>query len=361
MSILDPIQSLFAAKTTQLYWARLLDDHAGLDFRAEPIVSGEAYVVVRLREMSLGYTRKLWRKFYPVVHGFVRHAGREEHQIIGPGRLKDISEADLDRVVNLNQRLAGPIPYDGGDLEIVAGLYSVPAGDAAKALIQTVGDLAGLAGLAAANIPQIANAVKSGLDSIFRLQDCQLQLGIRDTRPGGQPLQSGIYVGIAGPREEIVGSELWLEHGRLVRGEDPRAGKPYDAHDYMVLEIERRVTREDWATLPGIAAFEKRFSDVMRTGAPVADKRKQLGAIWPDYIDELVKSRDLTGPDKKRIEAAVAADLKARLAQLDVGNPFETRAMGPKSEQHAVRSDDFDFMDVDTSAVAPVQAAGTPF
>jgi hypothetical protein len=348
MSFTDAVGSLFMARSKQLCWLRLADDHVvERNYRAEPIRPNEAYVVLRLREMSLGYARKLWRKYYPVLHGFTQHGGHEENQLIGPGQLKDLSESNLDRVINLNQRLAGPIPYTGGDLSLVVGLYSVPAGDAAKALIQTVGNLAGLAGLAVGQLPQLAQAVKAGVESIFQLNDCQLQLGVRDTFPGGKPLTTGVFVGIAAPRNEILDFELWLDQARLVKGEDPMAGVPYTAHDYLVLELERRTHREDWATLPGITGFEKKFSDVMRGTASPKDKRAQLSALWPEFIQALADSRDLIPPDRQRIQNSVAQDLGNRLRQLETGNPFETRSVA--SESRRINANDFDFLDVDTS------------
>ncbi|MBU8900985.1 hypothetical protein KRR26_35860 [Corallococcus sp. M34] len=358
MSFIDVVGSLFVARSQQLCWLRIPDDHVGRGYLAEPIKRDEAYVVLRMREMSLGYARKLWRKYYPVLHGFTQHAGHEEHQLIGPGQLKDLSESNLDRVINLNQRLAGPIPYDGGDLSLVVGLYSVPAGDAAKALIKTVGDITAAAGLAVGQLPQLAQAVKTGVESIFQLNDCRLQLGVRDTLPCGKPLTTGVYVGIAAPRDRFRDFELWLNQGRLVKGQDPISGLPYTDHDYMVIEVERRTTREDWATLPGIASFDNKFGDVMRSSASPQAKRAQLRTLWPEFEQALANSRDLTSPDRRRIQSAVANDLLGRLRLIETGNPFETRSIA--HEPRRIVANDFDFLDVDTSHSADV-ARLTPF
>src|SRR2546423_47865 len=98
----------------------------------------EAYFVVRMKEMFLGRIRLLWRKYYPVLHGFTEYAGVEEHAIAGPGQLQDLGNLNLDHVITLNYRLTGPTPYKGGDISLLVGLYSVPGQDAAKALISTV-------------------------------------------------------------------------------------------------------------------------------------------------------------------------------------------------------------------------------
>src|SRR5216683_577177 len=116
MSILDDVGSLFAARSKQLYWSRMPDTNVEKGYKTTAIETNQAYLVVRAREMSLGYARKLWRKYYPMLHAFVQHGAREEQGLVGPGQLKDISESNLDRIINLNQRLAGPLVYDGNDL-----------------------------------------------------------------------------------------------------------------------------------------------------------------------------------------------------------------------------------------------------
>jgi hypothetical protein len=101
---------------------------------------------VRLKEMFLRTSRRLWRKFYPMLHAFTRHGAVEEHTVVGPGQLRELGDTNLDRLVNLNQRVAGPIPFSGEDVSLVVGLYAIPGADASKALIDTVGNVAQLAG-----------------------------------------------------------------------------------------------------------------------------------------------------------------------------------------------------------------------
>src|SRR5207245_1819039 len=104
-----------------------------------------------------------------------------EHSIAGPGQLRELGEANLERIVNLSYRIAGPTPFRGDEVKMLCGLYSVPGQDAAKALIDTVGALAGLGGIALGQAPQIAAVVKQGVESVLGLNEATLQLGISDT------------------------------------------------------------------------------------------------------------------------------------------------------------------------------------
>jgi hypothetical protein len=142
MSILD----VFRAKARQLFWQRLKDDRVVGGSQGKVIDKGQAYFVVRMREMYLRYSRKLWRKYYPVLHAYTRHLQGEEQTVAGPGHLRELGDTNLDKVVNLNHRLAGPIPYRGDEVSLLVGLYSVPGQDAVRALVKTLGDLSKVEG-----------------------------------------------------------------------------------------------------------------------------------------------------------------------------------------------------------------------
>jgi hypothetical protein len=365
------ILGIFRAKSQQLFWQRLPDDHVVDGSRGETVEKDQAYFVIRLREMYLLYARKLWRKYYPVLHGYTKHLQGEEQAVAGPGQLRELGDANLDRIVNLNHRLAGPTPYRGDDVTLLVGLYSVPGQDAARALVKTVGDLASLGGIALGQVPQIAAAVKAGVESILGLNDARLQMGVHDAFFRDNPLRAGFYVGASAPAAQVDVNRLWVKGGRLFQGEDPVVAKPYADYDYMVLAVERHDTRDDWPGLPGIAEYEAKFAGVLSDNAlTVDDKRKKLGELWAPFRQALATSPYLTEPDREGIAHGVSENLKDRLKKLGGGNPFlETRAWrDPRVESKPAAA--FDFLDVadytdrgDAESVRRAQAAlaGNPF
>lgn len=144
--------------------------------------------------------------------------GEEQHTAAGPGQLQDLGERNLEGVLVLNYRLAGPIPYRGEDLSLLASVYAVPREDGAAALVGTIGALAGFVGAGAAPGIEIANVVKSGVDSILGLGDTQLRLGVNDTFSAGNPLQSG-FVSESGrqpPRSTSASSGSTTDTSRSV-------------------------------------------------------------------------------------------------------------------------------------------------
>jgi hypothetical protein len=324
------IGAIFKKEGTHLFWNRIDDEHVAEGGTGQAFEFDEAYFTVRLKEVFLRRIRLLWRKSYPVLHGFTEYAGKEDHAIAGPGHLQELGDANLDRVITLNYRLAGPTAYQGGDVSILVGLYSVPGQDAAKALISTISTLASFGGPQFGEAAQIAGLVKDGVDKILGLGDTKLQLGVRDSFfPGGNPLRAGYHVGIAAPAAQINVPALWLKQGRLVTGADPIASRPYEQHDYMVLSIEHSDRRDDWPLLPGLNEFNAKFGAIMADSRLDAnEKGKRLNNLWPTFTQALKDSKFLIRPDRERIAGDVQQDLGKRLAAIRAGGPFETRSWG---------------------------------
>ena len=185
--------------------------------------------------------------------------------------------------------------------------------------------------------------------SLLELDQATLQLGVRDSFfPSSHPLISGYHVAVDGSESEVDFQKLWLREGRLVAGQSSQSAQPYDSHDYMVLQIERRETRDDWAGLPGIEGFDDKFSEIIASTALDSEqKKKALSDLWPEFSEGVRRSRDLITKDKDRIAASVAADLKVRLEPLP-GLDFEIGG----GETGDERTGGFDFLDVRVAAQA---------
>ena len=333
------IKDIFISKAEHLFWKRLSSNQV-IDLPIGKLIpKNEAYYVVRMKEMYLKTTRKYWRRLYPMLHAFIEDDFSETHAVVGPGQLKELGEKNLDRIVNLNQRLSGPTVFRGGDVSVLVGLYSVPGEDASKALVDTVSTVANLGGFALNQSIQIANVVKAGIENIVGLNEARLELGIRDSFFQNNPLQSGYYVGINGPETQINLERIWLKDGRLIEGDDPFNALPFEKYDYMVLEVEHVLERDDWPGIPEIENYQEKFSQIMKENTTVSEKKEKLGVIWPQFTEVLYKSQYLTELDSERIGADVAADLNKRLQKMESGNPFEST----RGHDQII---DYDFLDI---------------
>src|SRR5437588_10664150 len=116
------LSKIFQSKAPVLSWVWVPGDHV-VDNKNNPLPPetdfgvGQDYVMLRLTEMYLETTRVLWKEFYPLVHSFVAYgdpvAQRSVATVAGPGQLKDLGTENLDRLINLSHRIAGPGVYDG--------------------------------------------------------------------------------------------------------------------------------------------------------------------------------------------------------------------------------------------------------
>jgi hypothetical protein len=317
--------AMWKAKSDPHVWRRLDDARviadAGTPSKAEEVAKGDNYFVIRLKEMYVRDARKLWQTYYPVLHSFVQHRKAIEVAVVGPGQLSALGNAGVERIVSLNQRLAGPTPYRGDDVDLVVGLYSVPGNDVARALIDTMGELTKLGGIALGEAPKIVDVVKAGVERTLGLKETKLQVGVQDSFAAGQPLLTGVFVGLSASEADVRFDQLWFAGGRLRSG--AADGPPFDECDYMVVSLELLETRDDWPQLPGLPDFQAKFDAVINDPTPVADKKAKLNSVWPSFTNLLENSPYLTRPDRARIASDVLESLKR---QLTAPQPFEVAA-----------------------------------
>jgi hypothetical protein len=340
------VNDIFVQNAHRLVWKRIKPEQIYEGYQESLVQNDQAYFNVRLKEMFIRRTRILWRTLYPMLHAYVSYNKREEHTVVGPGQLKDFGSSNLDRVTVLNNLLSGPHPYKGGEVAVMVGLYSIPGEDAAKVLINTVGQIAGLGGLSLGPAVEIANLVKAGVENILGIKGASLDLGVKDTFFGGNPLRSGYYVGINVPEAQIQFERVFMREGRLVYGRDPVSAKPFEEYDYMLLEVEQLKERADWPGLPVIADYKKQFSDILGDAKlKLEDKKTQLNAAWPGFAQALLDSPYLTRLHADKIQVDTKADLQGRLDAMQTGGQFEFRSvLTGKMETKA--PEDFDFVDV---------------
>jgi len=320
------LKDLFKNHAEKKIWKRLGDDHVIDSSSGQGIDKNDAYFVIRMTEMYLENTRKVWQKFYPMLHSFTEYLGQERHEVAGPGQLKELDDSSLDRIMNFNYRLTDTTAYLGGDVDILVGLYSVPQGDAAKTLLDTVSSVAGLANAALGPAMEITRVVKTGIEGILAFDKSRLQLGVRDSFFTNNPLRSGYHVAIDASEADVDFDMLWLKGSRLMKGASPDDLATYEDHDYMVLEIERIPSRDDWSSLHELSKFEGQFSGLITN--PTMDRDQKIMALkrmWPEFQEALRASRSLIHRDKERIATDVAADLKKRLPK-EPGLDFESAA-----------------------------------
>jgi len=230
------------------------------------IVPDTAYLNVFLKSARVVDVRKGLSNFYGVVHSFIKLAHpslktAEFNVVTTPTALKNVDER-VDRVVQINQRLLGPTPYRGGDLEIEVGLFSVPSSSLAGPYLSLLENLSAAAGVSfiSTALPFVS-LILEGMKLLAGGQDIRLEIGLSMTEP--EPRQ-GYCVVVRAPKDALPLTSLYLDPAdfRLLDWN----GRSIASYPYLVLEVQAQRNRADWFRIPDLAKPYSRIKEFYREG-----------------------------------------------------------------------------------------------
>jgi len=339
MSIYDVFSKIFSSQATQLTWCRVEDVERDLGTDIQRAHQG--YYSVRVAEMYVRRARVLWKKYLPMVNGLVKQGSVEMASVVGAAQIKQFGEIAVDNMIVLNQPLSAPIVYTDEEFSLIVGLLSVRSRDFGQALLDTVSNLSSLALLDTGAALSVAPVLKSAIEKLVGADDVRLEVGVMEnfSNPGNR-LRPGLHVGISASSDSIDKKQLRYFDNRLQYGKDRRTAKPFDSHDYMVLLVEGRTDRADWASLPELAGFEDKFSKAL-AAADHASRVAALNPVLQEFLNAVNSSASLSAPDKQAVSKKVADDLQTRLNQLNTGG-FELKGRDITGKSPAV----FDFLEL---------------
>lgn len=258
---------LWRRKAEDWIFAWLDDAQVGGEATAGEVTPDAAYLSVFLKSARVVDVRKGLTRFYGAVHSIIRLPHRSQgcaefNVVTTPQALRNVDPA-IDRVVQFDQRLLGPVPYVGGDLEMEIGLFSVASSDLAApylALLESLSRTAGVSFVSAA-LPfagPILEGVKllSGSDRALALE-----VGVSTTQ--SRP-RAGHCVVIRAPKSSLDPARLRVDRSDFRLLFD---GKPLAAYPYMVLQIRAEPRRDDWARIPDVAEAFRAVQDEYRRGS----------------------------------------------------------------------------------------------
>ena len=251
-----------------------------------------AYLNIFLKSARIVNLREGLGTFYGAVHSFTRLPHRstntaEFNVVTTPSELKNADAGGIDRVVQINQRLLGPVPYVDGDLELEIGLFSVAASNLAApylSLLESLSKTAGVSFISAA--VSLSGPILEGVKLLTGSdRDVRLEIGLSMTEP--KPRQ-GYCVVMRAPKEAVKLADLRLDGSdfRLL-GADGRAVKDYP---YMVIEVSAGPRRPDWFKIPELAKAYARIQELYRDGSEDTGAALQLFRRIARTSNDLIQS-----------------------------------------------------------------------
>lgn len=293
-----------------------------------PLAAGKDYVNVELRSMRITHVQRATSKYFGAVHSFLTlyHPLREDtpfHVFTAPSQLKSLDAANLDRVIQSNQRLAGPTPYHGGDLNLEMALFSVKSADLSTpfvSLLDAISTTAGTAFLGAA--APLLPILKSGVTHLTEAPDTvHLEIGLSQqvSSPG-----TGCYVVARTPATADGLARFRISpEGALLH--DNR--KPVAEFPYLVFTVEGTNNRRDWAKLPDA----KEPYAALLAAARKGDQQEAM-SLFEEMKRRLRLSFDLVGDDAEEIIGWVDGQLKKAFPGTTHARPAAAESMMDRLE-----------------------------
>jgi hypothetical protein len=242
--------------------------------------------------MQIVNARKLFTKFFPALTSevAVSHAGKAPGHyfvVTSPEILRNVQRADAGRVLIESIRLAGPVPYRGGSIDLDLGLFRLKAVDLAEPYIGLLSEMAIAAGIAFAGpaAPFVAPLL-GGLTGLMQAATKEgLEIGI--SRQFRKP-RAGLF-GVFGMADSAgIRSRLSLTDDMKVRLD----GQPVEGIPYVLFSMRRVPNRYDWRDLPGVGEAYRRARQALEPGGRPGDLRGLLAAFerTTKLSDDLITS-----------------------------------------------------------------------
>lgn len=236
--------------------------------------AGEHYFRLLLVEMFLANDRKWLTDWFPVVHTAVNFKFGDQRELLthiaGESFLNQLGRQKPGRVAGLNYPLTPLLPFNGGSIELDAGLIGVAGGNDVLAGLQILGSFSQLL-----VVPQLSAALAvamplaDGVAKFIGATENQMLLGLHQSwaseSGGANVLRAGYFVVIAAD-DKIKPQNLFVVDDGLHHGTNIETNTPLTGYDYMLFRIESRDERDDWDSLTAIQKPYERAIEMLQAG-----------------------------------------------------------------------------------------------
>jgi hypothetical protein len=224
---------------------------------SSPIRSGEQYFRITVAEMYLKNDKEWFTNRSPAVYSVVslRFGDKQEvfSHVSGPSGLKDLKAESLNRGVTINYPLMALTPFNGGDIEIEAGLVSLPGSNEAKRLLKVLTNFSKTLAVPQLSVAlSFAQPLADGIADLVGSDEAQLVLRLHDMFMQNSPIRCGYMVSIDAKAGDINPNELWVKGDRLLRGPSLNEAKPLTGYHYTLMRVDAVDERDDYQFLSSI-------------------------------------------------------------------------------------------------------------
>jgi hypothetical protein len=311
MSLLDMIGSWVNRDSRKYMCVSIDPSHVkGATYSAEPLEGGKNYFRLWLNEMCLAKDREWFKSWYPVVHSIIHFQfGNQEVSlpyVAGSLNLNDVISSNMDRVIQLNHPMTTLMPFNGGVIEVTAGILAMEGSDYLNQFIKVMGDFANIL-----VVPQLSVAlnvigpIADGVEELLGVSNGNLHLGLHQAYVGKEGggsnnLKAGYIAAILAEERELNADKLWVVNDRLRYGATADRNEPLTGRTYMLFRVENREQRDD---MDGLTNIRGPFNESISALVNGDDERAKT--LLRAAIATAMTSPDLTKADRRRVAQAM--------------------------------------------------------
>jgi hypothetical protein len=309
-SLWDTIRGLAQRNTDQYLYVPISRAHTEPDYDDQPLKPERSYFRLWLAEMFLTQSRAWFQDWYPAVHSSVRLKFGSQPDV-NFSRVVRAPEEALANGVLLNYRLTELMPFNGGVVELEAGLLALQGSNYLKTAIDVLANFSSLVAAPLGQALAVAEKVSSGMQDMLGSTNGKVHLPFHQTFTGtggggGSEFKPGYIAVFLATAHQVDKDRLSVKNDRLHyatnSGDDPR---PFQGYDYMLFRIEGREERDDWRLQNIQEPLDKAKEALIQDERDKADAFKKMALVtaW--------QSPDLTTYDRRRVVQAIKDELDA--------------------------------------------------
>jgi hypothetical protein len=300
------ITTRFKEDAAKLVYASIPKNRTDVEYKDAPLTAGESYFRIWLTEMFLTKNRAWFTAWHPAVHCSVKLTFNNQSAVNFSSVARALEEAKANGVL-LNYKLSELMPFNGGDVEIAAGLLALKGASDIRFAVNLLASFSSLVAPPLGQAIAIADKVAGGVETLIHDTNGEIHLPFHQIFTsagggGGNDLRPGYYAVVLADAQTFKREQLSIREDRL-----EFSGKPLTGVDHMVFRIEGRAERDDWRFAAIAEPLKEAKAAIMRNDEARA-KTMLNEAILAAY-----NSPDLAEADRMRVISAVKADFeKAR-------------------------------------------------
>jgi hypothetical protein len=278
------------------------------DVPSKEIAPNSGYVSVMLERMQIPNARKWLSTYHGTINSHIalQHDSptkAEYHKVTPDEYLRKLSPNKAGRIIVGTQRLAGAVPYRGGDIETKIALIAVKNNDLAAPYLKLLGEISEKAGVTyiTAALPYVG-FLKRGMELLTdTADDSALEVGLDQVFNSPK---TGVFCVVAAEREKYPDGSLACKADFSVV--DSNQNEVEEAYFTFTFNVD--AVRADWHQIPELEQHYAKVREAVIGGK--VDLAKELMATFKRVA---LWSPDLLEEHAHKIIAEVEAKLKQAL------------------------------------------------